>query len=493
MNNIDALIQEQHQELQWQEPVPFDEFKLPSFNIEIFPNWLRDYVWGVSETTQTPVDAASMVAISVLSTVASKKFYVQVTNEWSESLNTYAIFALPPGNRKSSVFKLFQEPITIQEKIEKERVVNLVREQKAIIKAKQKRIDSLENEYAKSGDESKLSLIQDLTKEVEEESVLTIPRYITGDITPEQLGVLLSENNEKIALLSAEGGGVFSNMAGRYSGNGKANIDIYLNGHTGDFTPIDRIGREPILLNEPCLTIGLFIQPGVIREVPRVFMERGLMQRFLYSFPKSLVGYRKIDPKSIDKEVKSNYLFYMNKLILFQSNESIKLTFDNDAKIDEQQLRRDIENMLKEDEALSDIKEWGSKLAGQIIRIAGLLHVAEHITSNIIEIPEQINSCTFRKAKSLLTYFIEHAKAAFGVMGTDEGIEDAKYLLKVIKRKDSHLVDYRELQMQTRRRFKKAIHLKKVLNDLQERGYIIPKKEGRKTVYEVNPYVYNSG
>ena len=76
----------------------------------------------------------------------------------------------------------------------------------------------------------------------------------------------MAENNERIAVLSAEGGGVFSNMAGRYSSDGRANIEIYLNGHTGDYTPIDRIGREPILLNEPCLTIGLFVQPEVIRD-----------------------------------------------------------------------------------------------------------------------------------------------------------------------------------------------------------------------------------
>ncbi|WP_412677800.1 DUF3987 domain-containing protein [Bacillus swezeyi] len=44
-----------------------------------------------------------MAAIFVLSTALTKHFYVRLTGEWSEPLNTYTILALPPGNRKSSV------------------------------------------------------------------------------------------------------------------------------------------------------------------------------------------------------------------------------------------------------------------------------------------------------------------------------------------------------------------------------------------------------
>lgn len=48
-----------------------------------------------------------------------------------------------------------------------------------------------------------------------------------------------------------------------------------------------------MFLDGGMLTIGLFVQPEVVRDVPPTFKERGLMQRFLYSFPLSLVGHRK--------------------------------------------------------------------------------------------------------------------------------------------------------------------------------------------------------
>jgi hypothetical protein len=100
------------QPIEWHEPILFDDYTLPLFPVHVFPGWLRNYVEGVAESTQTPIDAPGMAAISVLSTALTKRFYVRLTGEWSESLNTYTILALPPGNRKSSVFKALQEPIT---------------------------------------------------------------------------------------------------------------------------------------------------------------------------------------------------------------------------------------------------------------------------------------------------------------------------------------------------------------------------------------------
>ncbi|KHE71935.1 hypothetical protein LD39_07210, partial [Halobacillus sp. BBL2006] len=200
--------------IEWNAPVPFDEYTLPVFPVDVFPLWLQEYVKGVAESTQTPVDAPCMAAISVLSTALSKKFYVGLTGEWSESLNTYSILALPPGNRKSSVFKALQEPITAFEKEEKERLSREISERRAKLKAKQKRKELLEKEYAKDGEQSNLREIVTLANEIEEEEILALPRFITEDVTPEKLADLMAENQERMALLSAEGGGIFSIMAG---------------------------------------------------------------------------------------------------------------------------------------------------------------------------------------------------------------------------------------------------------------------------------------
>ncbi|PGR96901.1 hypothetical protein COC61_11020 [Priestia megaterium] len=485
------------QQVEWHKPIFFDDYNLPRFPVNIFPGWLRNYVKGVAESTQTPVDTPAMAAISVLSTALTKQFYVRLTGEWSEPLNTYTILALPPGNRKSSVFKALQEPITNYEKEERERLAKEVSEQKAKLKAKQKRLEHLEKEYAKGGDQATLNEIYALANEIEEQKVISLPRFITEDVTPEKLADLMAENNEKMALLSAEGGGIFSIMAGRYASDGKANLEIFLKGFSGDYCAVDRIGREAKILNEPALTIGLFIQPHVVQDVPVSFQERGLMPRFLYSFPQSLVGHRKITPQGIEPAVKDQYLLNIKKLLCMEFTVAVPLTLLKSGRQAEVALREEIEKMFLEGGELAEMKEWGSKLAGQIIRIAGLLHVAEHVHSlsgdlpNFEAIPKQIHAKTVTKAQQLANYFIEHAKAAYGCMEADKGTQDAKYLLEVIKRQDKPIIEYRVIQNLTRKRFKKAAHLKAVLLELEERDFIHQKEEGRKRLLEVNPYLLN--
>ncbi|MCY8233895.1 YfjI family protein [Priestia endophytica] len=449
----------------------------------------------MAESTQTPIDAPGMATIAVLSTALAKKFCVRLTGEWSESLNTYSILALPPGNRKSSVFKALQEPITAFEKEERERLAMKISEQKVKLRAKQKRVDQLEKEYAKNGDKSTLNEIYALTNEMEEEDILSIPRFITEDVTPEKLADLMAENNEKMSLLSAEGGGIFSIMAGRYASDGKANLEMFLKGFSGDYCAIDRIGRETKVLEEPALTIGLFLQPHVVYSVPSSFQERGLMPRFLYSFPKSLVGYRKITPPSINEEVKKQYRLNIKKLLRIDVNESVQLTLTSDAIQAEENFRTEIETMFLEGGELAEMKEWGSKLAGQIIRVAGLLHVAEQAETlqldspNPKEITREINKDTFMKTRNLSGYFIEHAKAAYGSMGADKGLQDAKYLLGVIRRQDKPTIAYRDIQLLTNKRFSTASELQDSFRELEERGFVYQRKEGRKTFYDVNPFI----
>ncbi|WP_226655840.1 YfjI family protein [Pseudalkalibacillus hwajinpoensis] len=483
------------QQVEWHTPIPFDDYVLPPFPIEVFPRWLINYVEGVAESTQTPIDAPTMAAISMLSTSLAKRFYVRLTGEWSEPLNTYTILALSSGNRKSSVFKAILEPIINYEKEERERLSKEVSEQKVKLKAKQKRLEQLEKEYAKDGNEITLNEMCALANQIDETKVLSLPRLITEDVTPEKLSDLMADNNEKMALLSAEGGGIFSIMAGRYASDGKANIEIFLKGYSGDYCAVDRIGREAKILDEPALTLGLFIQPKVVQDVPVIFQERGLMQRFLYSFPRSLVGHRKVTPQEIEANVKSQYVLNVKKLLCKEVTEAVQLTLLGNAKQAEEDLRGEIEKMFLEGGKLAEMKEWGSKLAGQIIRITGLLQVADHVQivpldePNADTIPKQINEETVIKAQKLTNYFIEHAKAAYGCMGADEGTQDAKYLLKVIERMDRPIIEYREVQNLTRNRFKKAIQLKNTLSVLEERGFILQKMNGRKRLLEVNPYL----
>lgn len=59
---------------------------------------------------------------------------------------------------------------------------------------------------------------------------------------------------------------------------------------------VDRKGRPPEYIPRPALTLGLCVQPEVLRDIAALpgFRGRGLLARILYSVPADLVGRRKI-------------------------------------------------------------------------------------------------------------------------------------------------------------------------------------------------------
>ena len=90
-----------------------------------------------------------------------------------------------------------------------------------------------------------------------------------------------------MCLFSPEGD-LFDMLAGRYTG-GAPNFDVILKGHPGDTLRVDRRGRSEHVPH-PALTIGLTVQPDVIRGLVDKpgFRGRGLIADF-FTAPKTLL------------------------------------------------------------------------------------------------------------------------------------------------------------------------------------------------------------
>lgn len=494
-NNVQALAEyEQKSQNDWQRPTPFDESRLPVINTDVFPVWLNDFIEGVAEETQTPVDASAMAAIAVLSTVIAGNFVAKPKKSWSETLNTYSVMALDSANRKSSVFQRFLNPITDYEREESERLQSLITDQQGEISAKKKRVQHLEGVYAKKGNIEVLEEAKALSREINETEIIVKPRFITADATPEKLAELMLQHGERISVMSAEGAEVFEMMAGRYSD--KSNIDIYLKSHAADYVAVDRMGRDSIILQKPTMTVGLFVQPSVIRDIPQNFQERGLTQRFLYSLPVSMVGYREIEPREMAVEIEIVYKRKMKSLLEIarpKDSDPIPLEFDEDAYRLLITISQEVEMLLRNPDYPGVFKSWLGKLTGQIVRLAALFHVADHASSNTERIPPRISKQTLERANSLRGYFIAHAEAANGIMRLNDSEEDAKYILKRLSeiQENQDSIEYRELHQLVKNRLR-AEALKKILNELEERNYIKQEKAGRKSTLLLNPEYFKT-
>ena len=249
----------------------------------------------------------------------------------------------------------------------------------------------------RSRDQKLIKEMKEINEKIEALPNLSLPTFIVDDVTPEKLADILVDNNGRVGLLSAEGG-IFEIIKGRYSK--ELNMDVFLKGHSGDPLKVNRKSDGEKIIKEPALTIGIFAQPDIIKELPNAFKGRGLTARFLYSIPKDFIGYRKIDPFNIPEEIKHTYIHNVKRLLELQVNETKVLSLTNEASFFLQSFQQEIEERLRPENDLGaegDIKEWASKLVGAIMRIAALLHIAEYIP-NDSAIPEQIVASTVVKA-----------------------------------------------------------------------------------------------
>jgi hypothetical protein len=265
-------------------------------------------------------------------------------------------------------------------------------------------------------------------------------RLICGDVTPEALTSLLADNNGRMAMFSAEGG-IFDILKGLYSQ--VTNIDTFLKAHCGDSIRVDRKGRPAEFIDKPCLTTLLFIQPDVLRELigNDTFRGRGLVARFLYVYPQSTVGSRKYKTQPIPQEVEQRYRQLCEDMLDDSLQEPKTLTLSQEAETISEQFYNELEPRLGKDGDLEHMADWSGKLHGEVLRIAGLLHVVSNASLNgkgYSDIPFEdylaITGKTMADAVELGQYFLAHAIACYGILGGSEAERGAVYILEKLKK-----------------------------------------------------------
>ena len=226
-------------------PVPLKTDRLlRPFPVEVFPGWLADQVTAVAEATQTPADLAGSVALACLSTAAGGKVLVQVDRSWLEQVNLYTVTALPPGSRKSPVFRAMTAPLSDAEDALQETAAEQRVEAELAARIAHARAEDLAKkaERATANPQEALADATAAAKEAAAIVVPELPRLMTDDVTPESCVSLMATHGGRIAVLSAEGD-VFATLTGtRYSA--APNLGVFLKGHAGDKIQVDRKGRE---------------------------------------------------------------------------------------------------------------------------------------------------------------------------------------------------------------------------------------------------------
>lgn len=474
-------------------PEPWEDFiplgaraALPVFPVDVFPPYIAAMIRGVAKEIQVPLDLPGGLALAVLSTAAGRRAEVAVRGRWREQVNLYIAVAMPPGSGKSPAFRVMLAPVFAAEKELREAAKGKIKQAEL---DRRTAIATAEAKSRKAKTEEEINAAVDAARMAEEIDIPVMPRLTADDVNPEQAATLMADQGERLAILSAEGT-FFEIIMGRYSG--RPNLELVLKAHVGDRHPIDRRGREEFL-EKPVLTIGLTVQPGMLRDIAakKEMGERGALQRFLFNIPPDIVGHREIEPETIADDVVGDYTDTIKSLIvdLNEWTDPAVIQLSPAALKLHTEWRREIEPRLARGTGdLDSLREWASKLGGQTARLAGLLHLAEHPKNG----PKmQIREATMERAITLAKYYVEHAMAAFGVMRAHPALDDARSVLAWIG--DRTEFKPRDVQ-RALSRFTTAEDVAKPLALLEDHGYIRRAPEvttgGRRpVVYEVHPGV----
>ncbi|WP_367025679.1 DUF3987 domain-containing protein [Methylococcus sp. ANG] len=484
----------------WPEPISLEAAVLPDWPRGAFSEGLDDFVHAVAASTETPVELPALFTLAALATAAQGRFEVEIKPGYREPLCLWTCPALPPGSRKTAVKSIISAPLTDWERKQRAEMEPEIKRSESDHKTQTARIEALRKVAAKAkGPEFDQAKAEIAELEASLPEIPKPPRVWADDITPENLGTIMADNRERMAILSDEAG-LFEMMAGRYSG-GVPNLDVYLQGHAGTAVRVDRGSRPPVFMQNATLTIGISPQPEVLRgltEKPS-FRGRGLLARFLYALPPSNLGQRTGDTKPVPGYLAAGYAGRIEAILNAQPATDENgtpcphtLNLNPEAYAAWSAFWLKTEAGMGPGGTFEHCTDWAGKLPGAVARIAGLLHVAR----NVFRGPEKLEigiedmDAAIRIADALSA----HALAVFDLMGADPALDGARHVLRWIQRQGFRSFTFRDCHAAHKSRFRRASELEPAVEVLIERGHIKPTPTppgpmgGRPSrTYQVNP------
>lgn len=472
-----------------------------------FPPVIKPIVRAVADYTETPVELPGLMAIGVLATACQGKYEVCLPDGYAEPLSLWVCAAMEAGNRKTAVVNAIVKPLRDWESDQQIQCKPAIAENVSRRKTIEKRIDHLRAAAAKSNVPAERQDFEQQIISLERElpPIQHYPTLMTDDCTPEKLATLMSEQDEKMAIISDEGG-VFGQMAGRYS-KGVPNLEVYLQSHSGSPIKVHRGSRPPIDLKAPCLTIAVSPQPSVLEQVARNadLTGRGLLERFLFAMPKSLLGYRHLQSRPIPEEVSYQWNQIVRGILNLPQRRNDfglpvpqKLHLSDEAFLIWKDEQRATETEMLPGNFCFPAKLWAAKYPGAVLRIAAIIHIAMMVDLGLPPECHAIVDVGMRNAISLGKKLKQQSLQAFGLMRLDADQQMAHRLSEWILRRSKPTFRARDVARELNGG-RSNDGVSEALKILVEFGWIRPtptpaaKGKGRPPIqFDVNPQLFSN-
>ena len=468
---------------EWGEIDYFNKLDCGEFPIDAFPDRLKNIAAELAQVNDMSIDVCALSAMTVAFAALRGRFFCQVGISHSEDLNLYFMAIMPPGNKKSNLFKTVTGPF---EALERELIQAATadnKQRKAKFDSDTMQLQSLQNALKGIKHTEKLKRIEigeqiaELKSQMQDERPL--PQLTADDITPESLAATMAQQECCFMSIMSPEGAFFDNIAGRYTG--KPNTNMVTKAYDGDMDTINRKGdskfatNTAIRLYRPALTMLLIIQPIVIEAMAqqKEFEGKGVLARPIYCRPDLSQSTGKYSDASISLFTQERYSELIRDLFSFDNPETeqdpkrrwqVRLERHSPAhqlwiECYEQYMSRAREDG-DGDLNFGLIQPWALKAAGRVARIAALFHICECIDEWRAETTTPIDSildvCTrvpisrsnVRAAWDIVDYCLTHARAVFGEMKSDPAQKLAMRVVKQLKKAEGGTASARDILRQ---------------------------------------------
>lgn len=458
----------------WPDPALLQgDGSLPSFPVDVLPMVLRDFVAGLSEAYQVPADLPAWLTLAAVAACAQGRFQAQASPDWIVPVNLFCAVSMESGTRKSPVARAAQAPLLAYERRVRgeARTRILALEQK--IRLKKSTLEIAEKQAQKGGPgatsvngllelASELSGLQEQLEEAQPQRLL-----IGGDITVERLAAVVASNRERGAIIDSEGS-FLDHLFGIY-GKGGANLDFPLKAYDGDPVEVGRVKREGSCMEHPVLTLGMAVQPCSLEDLfgLKRLRGRGLVARIIFACPRTMVGRRSSNPEPLSESARQKY---EDAILWLLSEPGQVLRLTAEARLSLMRFQEELEPRLGPGGDLETLADWASKLAGTCLRLAAIFHLLDSPGQRVDRsIPLEPMERACRLARS---YMIEHASAAFAIMGVSAANADARFILRLLAERADTQFKARDLLVWARRRFGTMEPIREALALLEDYGWI---------------------
>ncbi len=398
-------------ELPWN-PQPLRRYDQPEpYPVERLPPIIRDAVEQVADYVQAPLAMVAGCALSAVSAAVQTQFSVSRDDRLHGPASLFFLTIAQSGERKSTVDKLFMQPLHDWEAHQR-------KEQKRWERMHRDAMEAWENN-GRQGDKP--------------EDPPIVPRMLRGDDTAEALVAHL-DKYPIAAVVSAEAGVIFGSHSMKAE-NAQRNMGLLNQIWDGGPIREARVGRGETIIESVRGTMGLMLQPDVLAK----FSEKtdglargiGFFARFLMCHPPTTQGTR------LYKQPPSS----MSALRAFQVRVAhlllIPAAFDEMGRLDGHCVRLDsaaervwilfhdeVEELIGGDREYSTIKDIASKAAENAARIACCLHVFNTYAEGL----SPITASTIDSACALMRWYLDEAVRFSSSTDVTEEVRNAEKL-----------------------------------------------------------------